>query len=247
METLSSQAFGKMENYLANCYYTRAQVILTAIFIPQAILLFFSTPILMAVGMPEVSAIHAGTYIKIMIPGCWGYCQAELLRRYLGTQGAFHIVVYAQILNCILHPFWLYFFVFVLDLSMEGVAFGTSITYFMNYLVPIIYVSFNKSILKENSWHWINKDSFKGLFEYLRYGIPSMIMVAMESWAVEVIIIMSGLLGEFELAACVMMANIMAFAYMIPCGFSLATNTLVGNNLGASNPTHAKMYVNISL
>ena len=65
VETLSSQAFGKGNNYLAGCYYSRAQVILTVIYIPQAILLYFATPILIALGLPEASSNHAGSYICI--------------------------------------------------------------------------------------------------------------------------------------------------------------------------------------
>lgn len=71
VETLSSQAFGHKKNYLANCYYTRAQVILTVLFIPQAIIMYFITPILIALGQPEKSSEHAGTYIRIILPGVW--------------------------------------------------------------------------------------------------------------------------------------------------------------------------------
>jgi len=73
VETLSSQAFGRNKNYLAGTYYTRAQVILTFLFIPQAILLYFATPILKAVGQPEVSSEYAGEYIKVLIVGAWGF------------------------------------------------------------------------------------------------------------------------------------------------------------------------------
>ena len=45
IETLSSQAFGNHSYYLAGCYYNRAQVIVTAMFIPQCIILYFSSDI----------------------------------------------------------------------------------------------------------------------------------------------------------------------------------------------------------
>lgn len=125
IETLSSQAFGNGKNRLAGIYYTRSQVVTTLLFIPQAILLFYSAPILKAIGQPETSAEQAGTFIKILIPGVWGFCQTETLRRFLGTQGVFHIVPNCQIFNMLLHPLWLYLFVSVLDMSISGVALAT--------------------------------------------------------------------------------------------------------------------------
>ena len=194
-----------------------------------------------------MSAKIAGDFIQIMIPGAWGFCQTELLRRFLGTQGAFYIVVNSQIVNCILHPLWLYIFVSVMDLSVNGVALATDLTYILNYLLPIIYIQFHKSIIKEDSWHCINKDSFIGLLEYLKYGVPSMLMIALEYWAFELLSLLSGLLGEVELGASIIIFNITAFAYMLPLGFSFASNTLIGNNLGASKPKNAKTYLNISV
>ena len=74
-----------------------------------------------------------------------------------------------------------------------------------------------------------------------------MIMLALEYWSAEALIITAGYLGELELGASVTLLNIIALSYTIPVGFSFAANTLVGNNLGASRPDLAKMYVNISI
>ena len=64
VETLSSQAFGNKKNYLAGWYYRRAQVILTIIFIPQAIFLYFSSSMLILVGMPKISSEYAELFSK---------------------------------------------------------------------------------------------------------------------------------------------------------------------------------------
>ncbi|CAI2365570.1 unnamed protein product [Moneuplotes crassus] len=242
VETLSSQAFGSGNNYLAGRYYTRAQVVLTILFVPQAILLYFITPILISVGQPVRSAEIAGLFIKILIPGVWGYCQTELLRKFLGTQGAFYIVTNSQIFNLLLHPIWLYIFVSAFSLSVSGVAIATSITYFMNYLVPVIYVTFKKDSVRENSMHWINKDSFVGLWQYMKYAIPAMMLTALEYCAFEATTIIGGTIGESELAACVILFNVVAFVYMVPLGFCYAANTLVGNNLGAMNVKNVNIY-----
>mmetsp|Transcript_11128 Transcript_11128/g.11071 ORF Transcript_11128/g.11071 Transcript_11128/m.11071 type:complete len:192 (-) Transcript_11128:145-720(-) len=116
----------------------------------------------------------------------------------------------------------------------------------MNFALPTVYITLRKSAVKEDSWHFISKDSFKGIMEYLRYGIPSMIMVCLEYWAFEFIMIMSGLVGEYELAACSILFNMGSLINSIAIGFGLASNTFIGNNLGANIPETAKMYLNIS-
>ena len=131
-----------------------------------------------------------------------------MLRRYLGTQGAFHIVTNAQIINCFLHILWLYLLVFYFDFGYEGVAYSTNITFFLNFILPCIYIRVNKSAIRENSWHWINKDSFVGLVEYMKFGIPTIIMTAFEFWSYEVINMLAGYLGTLELGASAILFNI---------------------------------------
>ncbi|CAI2365864.1 unnamed protein product [Moneuplotes crassus] len=132
------------------------------------------------------------------------------------------------------------------DLSISGIAIVTSIAYFMNYLVPMIYVTLKKDSVRENSMRWINKDSFFGLWQYMRYGIPSMMLTALEYWSREMITIFGGFFGEKELGACVILFNTLDFVYMIPLGFCYAANALISNSLGAMNPNSAKVYRNLA-
>ena len=58
IETLVSQAYGYGQLRLCGVHFNRGRLVLTAIFIPLAILLSFSEPILLMIGQdPEVSRI----------------------------------------------------------------------------------------------------------------------------------------------------------------------------------------------
>lgn len=62
METLVSQAYGKKDHILMSAYMNRGRMILVVMFIPLAIILWFSEPILLLLGQnPEVAAL-AATY-----------------------------------------------------------------------------------------------------------------------------------------------------------------------------------------
>ncbi|CAI2365265.1 unnamed protein product [Moneuplotes crassus] len=245
IETLCSQAFGRNDNYQAGQYYKRAQVILTALFIPQAILLYFATPLLMASGQPERSSQIAGEYILICLPGIWCYCQTELLRRFLGAQKVFNVMMNSQIINVFLHFVWVFIFVYILDFSYKGVYYASLLTYILNLALPILYINYSPSCIRENCWHSFSSESFKNLGEYLKYGIPSMIMLLFECWAFELLIFMVGIIGEKELGVFVICFNIVMYVFMIPMGCSFAANACIGNSLGASKPKTARIYSNV--
>jgi MATE family multidrug resistance protein len=99
IDTLSSQAHGRKEYYLSGSYLNRARVITTLLFIPQAILFFKATDILIYIGQPVASAQYAGTYLKVFSLGVWSVSQMETTRRFLATQGNFNLVVYVQFIT----------------------------------------------------------------------------------------------------------------------------------------------------
>ncbi|CAI2366216.1 unnamed protein product [Moneuplotes crassus] len=246
VETLSSQAFGSGKNYLAGCYYNRAQVIMAVMFIFQAIILFFSEDLLVLCGQPKMAAKIAGDFIIKMIPGVWIVCQTELLRRFLTSQGVLYIVVNSQILSCILHTIWLYLFIDVYGFGLDGVVYATTITYVLSFILPVLYITFYKEVLKPQSWHCINGDSFTGLLEYLEFGVPSMIMLLLEVWGFEVLTLIAGTLGENELGASIICVTFDALIYQIALGMSIALSSLIGNNLGSGRIRNSQIFINLA-
>ena len=91
------------------------------------------------------------------------FCQVECLRRFLIAQDVLHLIPNIQIVTTILHPLWLYIFVYIFDLSLEGVAIASTITNTLNLVTAYIIIEFKQSMLRDGSWNYINKDSFKGL------------------------------------------------------------------------------------
>ena len=215
LDTLCTHAFGNKNNYLAGWYYNRAQVIWTLLYIPQAILLFFSDDLLIWVGQSEETSVIAGDYLRVVLPGIWAFCQTELLRRFLGAQGLFNIILKTQTLTTVLHVLWLYLFVFVFDLGVTGISAASCLTYILTFGLSWLYVTYNKSLLKENSWHFINKDSFSGLLEYMRFGGPSLLMLLLEFWWFQILSVMAGYLGPNEQGASIIASNLGSLLFMI--------------------------------
>ena len=72
-------------------------------------------------------------------------------------------------------------FVYKLDYGVGGLGYATSITYFSMFLFVNIYSLCLKDI--KEALFWPTRDSFTGWGQYLRIGIPSIIMICAEVWA----------------------------------------------------------------
>ena len=67
---------------------------------------------------------------------------------------------------------------------------------------------------------------------YLAIGVPGALMLCFEWWAFELLAIFSGFMGTNQLAAEVVIINIVSFIFMIPLGISFAASALTGNYVG---------------
>ena len=215
--------------------------------IPQILVLCHSKELLIMLGQEASVCEAAQLYIYFIIPGLIAVTQFETTRRYLQGMGIFYISMYIQTFTMFLHLLWGYFLIFYLDFGLIGIAVATSITYFADFLLIHIVVHFYKGLVPRESWHFFNADSFKGLLEFLYYGVPSALVYSLEWWSFEILSIFAGFLSIQELAANVIILNICIFFYQIPEGVGFAISNLVGNSLGEMNAQKSRKYAFASI
>lgn len=179
----------------------------------------------MFLNQPYDSAHYAGIYLKLLLPGLYGMTQFELTRRFLATQGVFALVVIIQVITMILHVILLYIFLILDSQDISTMAIITSVTHLLNFLGLSFYISFKGDVVHPDSWHFINSDSFKGIWKYLIYGFPSLIMTVLEFWVYEIFVIVSGYIGIHYQSAAVTIINIIATIYVFSVGMSMAATS----------------------
>nr|GEU50071.1 protein DETOXIFICATION 12-like [Tanacetum cinerariifolium] len=88
-----------------------------------------------------------------------------------------------------------------------------------------------------------------GVKEFFSYAIPSAIMICLEWWSYEFLILLSGLLPNPELETSVLSVclNTISTLYAIAYGFGAGISTRVSNELGAGNPQGARVAVYVVL
>lgn len=147
----------------------------------------------------------------------------------------------------LLHILWSYLLVFQAGLGLTGASIATCITYWLNLILVTLYLSYKEDAVHKTSWHAFNYDSLKGWWEYLSYGIPSTLMLCLEWWFYEILALYAGMLSVNELAANVVLFNMVMFLFQVPLGISCAVSNLVGNSMGDMKPRRAKRYFIASL
>ena len=63
-----------------------------------------------------------------------------------------------------------------------------------------------------DGWSW---SSLREWWPFLRLGLPGMLMICLEWWAFEIGTVISGMLGETELAVNSVLFNTLAIVYMV--------------------------------
>ena len=96
---------------------------------------------------------------------------------------------------------------------------------------------------------WYDMSTFDSteICTYLKIGVPGMFMLCFEWWAFELLAIFSGLISVTDLAAEVVIINMVAFIFMIPLGISYSASGLTGNSLGLGEIDRAHRYAIITM
>lgn len=247
LDTLCGQSYGAKQYHMLSIHMQRAMLILLIVSIPLATIWAYTGTILMAVGQdPEISQ-EAELYARFMIPSLFAYGLLQCLVRFLQTQNIVFPMMLSSGITTLLHVLVCWFLVFKSGLGSKGAALANSISCWINVLLLALYVKFSSSCSKTRTG--FSKEALHNIPSFLRLAIPSAVMVCLEMWSFELMVLLSGLLPNPKLETSVLSIclNTAATVWMIPFGLSGAVSTRVSNELGAGHPQAARLAVFVVL
>ncbi|GAV59613.1 MatE domain-containing protein [Cephalotus follicularis] len=243
LETFCGQSYGAKQYHMLGIYLQRAMIVLLLVSIPLAFVWANTGYILVFLGQdPEISA-EAGLYARFMIPSIFGYVLQECHVRFLQTQNNVFPMMFFSGITTLLHILICYLLVFKSSLGNKGAALANAISIGINALLLIIYVRISTSCKK--TWTGFSIEALHGIPKFLKLAIPSAVMISLEIWSFEMLVLLSGLLPNPKLETSVLSIslNTAAVFFMIPLGFSGSISTRVSNELGAGKPQAARLAV----
>ncbi|KAG2545521.1 protein DETOXIFICATION 12-like isoform X2 [Panicum virgatum] len=247
LETICGQAYGAEQYHKLALFTYRSIVVLLVASVPIAIIWLFIPDVLPLIGQDAQIASEAGRYALWLIPGLFAYSVAQCLSKFLQSQSLIFPMVLSSLTTLTLFIPLCWFMVYKVGMGNAGAAFAVSICDWVEVTVLGLYIKFSPSCDKTRAaptW-----ETFRGIGSFMRLAVPSTLMICLEWWSYELLVLVSGNLPNPALETSVLSICIstVVLVYNLPYGIGNAASVRVSNELGAGNPDGARLVVVVSL
>ncbi|CAA6671952.1 unnamed protein product [Spirodela intermedia] len=213
-------------------YLQRSTILLTGTAVPLAVIYAFSRPILLALGQSPAIAAAASTFVYGLIPQVFAY--------------AFNFPIqnaYISAATLPLHLLLSWLAVYKLGMGLLGASLVLSLSWWIIVAAQYAYIITSERCRR--TWRGLSAQAFSGLPGFLRLSAASAVMLCLETWYFQILVLLAGLLKNPELAldSLSICMTISGWVFMISVGFNAAASVRVSNELGAGNPKAAAFSV----
>ncbi|KAL6539022.1 hypothetical protein OROMI_025348 [Orobanche minor] len=243
LETISGQAFGAQQYDKLGTQTHTAIFSLIVVCIPLSIVWTYMGNILIFLGQDPQISHEAGRFLTWLVPALFGYGTLQPLIRYYQMQSMVLPMLVSSIITLCFHVLVCWALVFKSGLGSLGGAVAMGISMWLNVTILSLYMIYSPKCAKTRAP--ISMSIFEGVREFFRFAIPSAVMICLEWWSFELVILLSGLLPNPQLETSVLSVclNTIATLYSIPYGLAAAASTRISNELGAGKPEGARVTV----
>mmetsp|Transcript_22761 Transcript_22761/g.33939 ORF Transcript_22761/g.33939 Transcript_22761/m.33939 type:complete len:527 (+) Transcript_22761:57-1637(+) len=243
IDTLCSRFYGAKKYRSMGRILFRGLSLLIGFSTICAVVFAFGAEILILMGQHKDLAHTAGSYMRCMIPGIFGYAVSTSFQRFLSAQQKTRPLYFVSCISLPLHVAITYLLVGVLGLKQVGAGLAWSLLHILRagtLLGFTIYYETKKSP-KTRVWGAemeLSDDPPLKESEYwmmlLGVSVPATIMLAAEFWAFQILLLMAGVLPDpdIQLTVTAICLNILGLMFMFPAGTSIATCVRIGHLLG---------------
>ncbi|KAK8606678.1 hypothetical protein V6N13_052443 [Hibiscus sabdariffa] len=243
LETLCGQAYGAQQYQKIGTYTYCSILSLLPVCLPICFCWIFMDKLLVLLGQNPEIAVEAGRYSIWLMPALLAYPILQSLIRYLQCQSLVLPMFMSSFAAVLLHIPLCWILTYKTSMGMTGAALSTGVALWFNVVLLVIYMRYSSAC--EKSRAFVFEDVLSCVKEFFSYGVPSAVMVCLEWWSFELLILLSGLLPDSMLETSVLSIcmTITALHFFVPYGISAAASTRVSNELGAGNPEAARLAV----
>uniref|UniRef100_A0A2N9IQ37 Protein DETOXIFICATION n=1 Tax=Fagus sylvatica TaxID=28930 RepID=A0A2N9IQ37_FAGSY len=224
LETLCGQAYGARQYKKIGTQTYTAIFSLILVCLPLSLIWIYMGNLLSFIGQDPIISHEAGKFTMWLVPALFAYAVLQPLVRYFQTQSLVKPMLISSCAILCIHIPLCWVLVFKSGLEKLGAAVAISISYWLNVILLGLYMKYSSACQK--TLVPISMELFQGIGEFFRFAIPSAVMICLEYWSFELLVLLSGHLPHPELETSV-----------------LSICTRVSNELGAGNPKAARVAV----
>ncbi|KAL0727322.1 hypothetical protein Bca4012_023415 [Brassica carinata] len=220
VETLCGQAHGAHRYDMLGIYLQRATIVLVLVGLPLTLLYTFSYPILVLLGEPKSVSYMASMYIAALIPQIFAYAVNFTAQKFLQAQSVVAPSAYISAAALLLQTLLTWVTVYLMGLGLMGIAYVLTISWWVIVLAQTLYITSSQRF--RHTWTGLSWRSFQGLWSFFKLSAGSAVMICLEMWYSQILVLLAGLLKDPALSL-----------------DSLSICVRTSNELGAGNPKSA--------
>ena len=245
---LVAQYKGKKDPKMINHISTQTIIIVLIISLILSIIGYIFSPQLIKIigGGPGVFS-NAVSYLQISFAGMIFlfiyFSFQSLMRGVSEVKLPVYIVLCTVFLDLILDPLFIYGYSIIPPFGVTGAAIATLITEGLSAILGLYFLFSGKYGIRLESRLGIDKTLAKNM---LKLGIPASIEQSARALGIVAMTIIVSSFGATAIAAFGIGGRILSFIIIPAMGLSMATSTLVGQNIGAGKRKSAENIAKIS-
>ena len=233
IDTLGSQAYGAKNYRKVGVMLQRGICALALILVLIYALWANIESLLHILHQPPCAIELTKQYIQIYMAAVPALYLFIVLQKYLQVQNIvlpfIATALTMNITSAILH----YLFIYVANMGVRGAALAVVISLYSSlFLLILIIIAFK---LYKKTWFGWSRDCLNGWWEFVRYGVPGLVMICFGWWSFEMGYLITGVSenGKIQQDIHAILITLLTILFMIPFSIGIAVNIRVGNELGA--------------
>ncbi|XP_031394704.1 protein DETOXIFICATION 41-like isoform X2 [Punica granatum] len=243
VQTVCGQAYGARKLSAMGIICQRAIVLHVGAAFLLTFLYWFSGPALKAIGQSESIAEQGEIFARGLIPQLYAFAISCPAQRFLQAQNIVNPLAYMSVGVFLVHILLTYVVVYVLNYGLIGAALMLSFSWWLLVVLNGLYIVLSPSC--KETWTGLSMQAFRGIWPYFKLTVASAIMLCLEIWYNQGLVLISGLLSNptISLDSISICMNYLNWDMQFMLGLSAAASVRVSNELGAGHPKVAKFSV----
>ncbi|XP_044465633.1 protein DETOXIFICATION 41-like [Mangifera indica] len=243
VQTVCGQAYGAKKYSEMGIICQRAIVLHVGAAILLTFLYWYSCPILKAMGQSESIAEQGQIFARGLVPQLYAFALSCPMQRFLQAQNIVNPLAYMSVGVFLLHILLTWLVVYALNYGLIGAALTLSFSWWLLSIINGLYIVLSPSC--KETWTGLSIKAFKGIWPYFKLTIASAVMLCLEIWYNQGLVLISGLLTNPTIAldSISVCMNYLNWDMTFMLGLAAAASVRVSNELGAAHPKVAKFSV----
>ncbi|XP_050364675.1 protein DETOXIFICATION 41-like [Argentina anserina] len=243
VQTVCGQAYGAKQLGAMGIICQRAIVLHLGAAVLLTFLYWWSGPILVAMGQSESIAEQGQIFARGLIPQLYAFAINCPQQRFLQAQNIVNPLAYMSIGVFLVHTLLTWVVVYVVDYGLTGAALTLSFSWYLLVITNGIYILVSPNC--KETWTGFSWKAFSGIWPYFKLTVASAVMLCLEIWYSQGLVLISGLLPDptISLDSISICMNYLNWDMQFMLGLAAAASVRVSNELGAGHPKVAKFSV----